>query len=107
MSNNNEVKTNNELNDLQMNQISNNFDFYKDFELKDKFDLEISEESKKKSTNIDVEKENELNNIISSLPLINDNIRININLSIEIYKKLNNFDHKYIHNIINEKLSNN
>lgn len=104
MSNNNESIKYNNPNNSEINQILNNFDFYKDFELKDKLN---SEETLNSSNQFNpLESENELNNIISSLPLINDNIRTNINLSIEIYKKLNNFDHKYIHNIINEKFSN-
>ena len=37
-----------------------------------------------------------------SLLVFNDNLRKHIKLSLSIYKKLNNFDHKYIHQIINE-----
>lgn len=103
MSNNNEFEKTNKLNNLQ--QLSTDFDFYKDFELKEM--LESKELESNNSINyLESEKNDELNNMINSLPLINDNIRENINLSIEIYKKLNNFDHKYIHKIINEKLSN-
>jgi hypothetical protein len=41
--------------------------------------------------------------ITNSLPFINDNIRANIKLSIEIYKKINNFDINYIHSTIESK----
>jgi len=36
---------------------------------------------------------------------INTNLRTNIKLSLAILKKLNNFDHNYIHEIFNTKTS--
>ena len=45
----------------------------------------------------------QIDNVVRTLPLINDNIRTNIKLGIEIYKQLNNFDRNYIHTVINEK----
>ena len=120
-------------NSLQPTQLSTGFDFYKDFELRDMMgdntDIEpnfktnnqtniINEDIQKieddiqkiendtqkiseKMTNI-----SELDKMINSLPFINDNLRSNITLSIELYKKLNNFDYNYIHNYFNE-ISNN
>ena len=44
----------------------------------------------------------QLNDMVRALPFMNDNIRNNIILGIEIYKQLNNFDRNYIHSIINE-----
>jgi hypothetical protein len=35
-----------------------------------------------------------------SLIIFNDNLRKHIKLSLSIYKKLNNFDHIYIHNFL-------
>lgn len=46
---------------------------------------------------------NDIDNMIESLPIINENIRNNIEISLAIFKKINNFDHYYIHNY-NEKL---
>ena len=48
----------------------------------------------------------ELNMMLNSFPIINDNIRANIKLSVEIYKKINNFDINYVHNCIDEKIKN-
>ena len=39
-----------------------------------------------------------------SMLIFNDNLRSNIKLSLSIYKKLNNFEHNYIHKIINDKI---
>jgi hypothetical protein len=38
-----------------------------------------------------------------SMIIFNDNLRKNIKLSLLIYKKLNNFDHNYIHKFFNDK----
>lgn len=38
-----------------------------------------------------------------SMIIFNDNLRKNIKLSLLIYKKLNNFEHNYIHNFFNDK----
>ena len=45
--------------------------------------------------------------MLNSFPIINDSLRANIILSIEIYKKINNFEMNYVHGIINEKQKNN
>ncbi len=39
-------------------------------------------------------------NSLDTLLMINHNLRTNIRLSLSIYKKLNNFDHKYIHELL-------
>jgi hypothetical protein len=38
-----------------------------------------------------------------SMIIFNDNLRKNIKLSLLIYKKLNNFEHNYIHKFFNDK----
>lgn len=48
----------------------------------------------------------QMDDMIRTLPYMNDNIRANIKLGIEIYKQLNNFDRNYIHEVINEKSKN-
>lgn len=42
-------------------------------------------------------------NSFQSMIIFNDNLRKNIKLSLLIYKKLNNFEHNYIRNILNDK----
>jgi hypothetical protein len=42
-------------------------------------------------------------NSFQSMIILNDNLRKNIKLSLIIYKKLNNFEHNYIRNILNDK----
>ncbi len=80
------------------------FDITRDFELRETIekkninnDLEI-----KQSDTIEPEQTKQIDNIVRTLPYMNDNIRTNIKLGIEIYKQLNNFDRNYIHTIINE-----
>jgi ribosomal protein S13 len=79
------------------------FDIFKDFELR-----EVIEKSKQYETDTKTLKQLESNDIekmddmIRTLPFMNDNIRSNIKLGIEIYKKIKNFDRNYIHSIINE-----
>ena len=46
--------------------------------------------------------DNEIKSFQSML-IFNDNLRKNIKLSLFIYKKLNNFEHNYIHNFFNVK----
>jgi len=41
-------------------------------------------------------------NSFQSLIIFNDNLRKHIKLSLSIYKKLNNFNHNYIHHFFNE-----
>ena len=38
--------------------------------------------------------------MFNMMPNINDNIRFNILAGIEIYKKIKNFDYKYVHEVI-------
>ena len=92
------------MNDLNTSQPLQ-FDISKDFELRETIE-------KTKSTNTDLdnlqskqlgfEQIEQMDNMVRTLPFINDNIRTNIKLGIEIYKQLNNFDRYYIHTIINE-----
>lgn len=80
------------------------FDISRAFELRDTFEKSKSSESNH-ITNIQQSELNhteQLNDVVRTLPYMNDNIRTNIRLGIEIYKKLNNFDRYYIHSIINE-----
>ena len=46
-------------------------------------------------------------NSFQSLIIFNDNLRKHIKLSLSIYKKLNNFEHNYIHTILNDKSKSN
>ena len=92
------------MNDLNTSQPLQ-FDISKDFELRETIE-------KTKSANLDInniqsnqlgtEQIEQMDNMVRTLPFINDNIRTNIKLGIEIYKQLNNFDRNYIHTIINE-----
>ena len=87
-------------------KIMPQFNIYKDFELRDILEKESSNLNKQQDQNLNIENDININEqmdiMIKSLPIINDNIRSNILLDIEIYKKLNNFDRNYIHIIINE-----
>ena len=49
----------------------------------------------------------EIDMMLNSFPIINDNLRANILLSVEIYKKINNFEMTYVHEIIDEKTKKN
>ena len=83
------------------------FDITRDFELR-----ETIEKTKLPETNnnleihsskqLSPEEINQMDTMVRTLPYMNDNIRTNIKLGIEIYKQLNNFDRNYIHSIINE-----
>ncbi len=42
-------------------------------------------------------------NSFQSFIIFNDNLRKNIKLSLLIYKKLNNFEHNYIHEFFTDK----
>jgi len=69
----------------------------------------INSKNKTETTNNINENENEnMNdniNKIETILLINDNIRKNIKLSLAIFKKLNNFDHNYIHEFFDKEKS--
>lgn len=107
-----------ELNTMQSSQPLQ-FDMSRDFELwkafKESEQSEQPEQSEQfkqletKTTNdmvqskqLEPNQTEQFNNMIRTLPFINNNIRTNIKLGIEIYKQLNNFDRNYIHTIINE-----
>lgn len=102
------------MNNLNSSQsISGPLDFnniYRDFELRETLEKtktpphsnELTQ-STKSEEQINIE---QIDNMIRTLPYMNDNIRANIKLGIEIYKQLNNFDRNYIHEVINEKSKN-
>jgi len=56
----------------------------------------------KKSTNTPIFDE-QATNSFQSMIIFNDNLRKNIKLSLLIYKKLNNFEHNYIHEFFTDK----
>ena len=86
------------------------FDISRDFDLRETIEKKslVSDESNntpkqiESSLNNDTNHNDELNKMVSTLPFMNDSIRSNIKLLIEIYKQLNNFDRYYIHSVINE-----
>lgn len=90
----NQNQNNTDINIYDSENIEPQFDFYKDFEIK--------ESIQKNKSNSKNEHNNELNIIINSFPTINDNLRTNILFSVEIYKKIKNFDIDYIHDVINK-----
>jgi hypothetical protein len=49
---------------------------------------------------INMEMQPDIETFVRTLPDINDRIRTNIIFSVEIYKKINNFEHNYIHEYI-------
>lgn len=55
-------------------------------------------------TNIENDKNN-INNLESFI-VLNENLRTHIKLGLSIYKKLNNFNHNYIHDIFIQKSEN-
>ena len=96
------------MNNLNSSQpISGQIDFsnvYKHFELRETLEkTKIPQENKLSQSS---QSEEQINNMIQTLPFMDDNIRTNIKLGIEIYKQLNNFDRNYIHEVINEKSKN-
>lgn len=82
------------------------FDISKDFELRETIEKTKLPESNNFDTlsykQIGSEQTEQMNNMVRTLPFMNDNIRMNIKLGIEIYKQLNNFERNYIHKVINE-----
>lgn len=92
----NEFKKIESINKLNHTQIKPQFDFYKDFEIRENIEKTIIQNNPNQEVD-------ELNMMLNSFPIINDNIRANIQLSVEIYKKINNFDINYVHNCIDEK----
>lgn len=89
------------MNDLNSSQPIDFSNIYKHFELR-----ETLEKTKTPISNEPTQSIEQIDNVIRTLPFMNDNIRSNIKLGIEIYKQLNNFDRNYIHNVINEKSKN-
>jgi hypothetical protein len=82
---------------------------YKHFELRDileKTKTSQSEEPVQLAQSTEQLTVEQMDDMIRTLPYMNDNIRANIKLGIEIYKQLNNFDRNYIHEVINEKSKN-
>lgn len=90
------------LNQLQPNQFTPRFDIYKDFELREVIEKTNNQETKNNKQESTHNNIDEFNEMIKTLPFVNDNIRANLKFGMEIYKELNNFDYKYIHNFINE-----
>lgn len=99
----------NNIDQLQSQQI--NFDINKAFAQRELIEKLNSTDELENNKQIQLENNKQiqledLEKMISSLPLINSNIRSNIQFSLEIYKKLNNFERNYIHSILNEKSKN-
>lgn len=99
------------MNNLNSSQPLDFNNVYRDFELKET--LEKTKNSHSNELQLPQSSQTEeqitieqMDNMIRTLPYMNDNIRANIKLGIEIYKQLNNFDHNYIHEVINEKSKN-
>jgi len=90
------------INKTQVQPIKPQFDFYKDFEMR-----ELLEKNSTESNLNNDDKNKEIDMMLNSFPLINDNLRANILLSVEIYKKINNFEMTYVHKIINENTKKN
>lgn len=97
------------VHDYHENTMKPQFDFYKDFEIIEN----IQKKSSSNASNIDQDQNqnqnqtndtDELNVILKSFPLVNENIRNNVKLSMEIYKTICNFDYYYIHNAIDENM---
>lgn len=81
------------------------FDIFKDFELRETIEKTKSKTTTLHDTQLKQLEPNEIgqmDEMIRTLPFINDNIRTNIKLGIQIYKQLNNLERNYIHTIINE-----
>lgn len=93
------------INDLNTSQPLQ-FDISKDFELRETIEKTKSSNTdnfdNSPSKQLGTEQIEQMDNMVRTLPFINDNIRTNIKLGIQIYKQLNNFDRNYIHTIINE-----
>lgn len=83
------------------------FDIFKDFELREvieKNNKNLNEQNalNKIEPGKNINYLSDMENMIKTLPYINDNIRYNIKFGLAIYKELNNFEQKYIHSIIYE-----
>ena len=102
--NNNEFEKIESMNGSEVQQIKPQFDFYKDFEMRELLEKNSTESN---LNNENEDKDKNINMMLNSFPIINDNLRANILLSIEIYKKINNFEMTYVHEIINEKTKKN
>jgi hypothetical protein len=98
------------MTNTEIQQIKPQFDFYKDFEMRELLEKNSTESNlnyKDKNKDKDIDKDIDINMMLNSFPIINDNLRANILLSIEIYKKINNFEMTYVHEIINENTKKN
>ena len=85
----NKVETNQQLGELSFDDV------YRQFELKELMggqndSAPIPETNFNQSLNPEI--------IYNSFPEINDGLRKNITLGIEIYKTIKNFDYEYVHN---------
>ena len=100
-------KTSHKQVNLLNEQSNTNFDFYKDFEMREFIEEKSGkiEESSLDKTNLNNE-DTQIEMMLESFPIINDNLRANILLGVEIYKKINNFEINYVHNIIDSINSN-
>lgn len=93
----------------EVSQIKPQFDFYKDFEMRELLEKNSPESNSNFNSNFNSkeDEEKEIEMMLSSFPIINNNLRENILLSVEIYKKINNFEMTYVHEIINKKTKKN
>lgn len=99
------LNSNPNISNSEQQKIKPQFDVYKDFEMRELLDDNTSSIDLNVQINSSNTKneDNQMDMILKSFPVLNDNLRANILLSIEIYKKINNFDSKYIHEFINSK----
>jgi hypothetical protein len=94
--------TNNDLTTTNL-RIGSKFDIYDDFSQRETLENKQNVKTGGTSTtsdNLDTDA------MINNLYMLNNSIRANIGLSLAIYKKINNFDHNYIHNYANQKSKN-
>ena len=97
---------------MNNSKYTDNFDIFNDFSNHDKLrnveSVNINTQQRRdlgdvNRRNEDSEKFPSKEILVESLPMLNNDIRRNIKLSIAIFKKLNNFEHNYIHDFFNDK----
>ncbi len=86
-----EVKTNGLLSELSFDDV------YRQFELKELMGGQ-NESIPQTQTQTNLQQNLSPEIIYNSFPEINDGLRKNIALGIEIYKTIKNFDYEYVHN---------